>query len=176
MTAKNEEIRSLLSFFEKSTWEEMRLEVGGVKIAVSKTGSLANRGAAVQAAGPAPAAIAAAAVSAPAAAAVSLAPPAAAAAAAAAAAPASTGSALAAGQSYLRAPNLGVVWGQPKPGAPAFVTEGQLIEAGTTVCLIEVMKLFTQVASTRRARVVRCLVIDGEMVEYDSPLFIIEAV
>ena len=168
MTAKNEEIRSLLSFFEKSTWEEMRLEVSGVKIAVSKTGSLANRGAATQAAVPAPAA----AVSAPAAAAVSHAPPVA---TAATAAPASTGSALAAGQSYLRAPNLGVVWGQPKPGAPAFVTEGQLIEAGTTVCLIEVMKLFTQVASTRRARVVRCLVADGEMVEYDSPLFIIEA-
>lgn len=165
MTAKNEEIRSLLSFFEKSTWEEMRLEVGGVKIAVSKTGSLANRGAA--AAVPASAAITA--VSAPAAAVVSHAPP------VATAAPASTGSALAAGQSYLRAPNLGVVWGQPKPGAPAFVTEGQLIEAGTTVCLIEVMKLFTQVASARRARVVRCLVADGEMVEHDSPLFIIEA-
>lgn len=166
MTAKNEEIRSLLSFFEKSTWEEMRLEVGGVKIAVSKTGSLSNRG------GAAPAATMA--VGAPPAAAASLAPhsphaP------AATAVPASTGSALAAGQSYLRAPNLGVVWGQPKPGAPAFVTEGQLIEAGTTVCLIEVMKLFTQVASTRRSKVVRCLVADGEMVEYDSPLFIIEA-
>ena len=168
MTAKNEEIRSLLSFFEKSTWEEMRLEVGGVKIAVSKSGSLSNRGAAAQAAVPASTAITAA--SAPPAATVSLAPP------VATAAPASTGSALAAGQSYLRAPNLGVVWGQPKPGAPAFVTEGQLIEAGTTVCLIEVMKLFTQVASTRRAKVVRCLVADGEMVEYDSPLFIIEAV
>ena len=116
-----------------------------------------------------PAPVAITAVSAPAAAAVSHAPP------VATAAPASTGSALSAGQSYLRAPNLGVVWGQPKPGAPAFVTEGQLIEAGTTVCLIEVMKLFTQVASTRRARVVRCLVADGEMVEHDSPLFIIEA-
>ena len=35
MSAKNEEIRSLLSFFEQSTWEELRLEIGGVKIAVS---------------------------------------------------------------------------------------------------------------------------------------------
>ena len=166
MTAKNEEIRSLLSFFEKSTWEEMRLEIGGVKIAVSKTGSLANRGAAAVAAATATAVPVA---SAPPVAVVSLAPP------VATAAAASTGTALAAGQSYLRAPNLGVVWGQPKPGAPAFVTEGQLIEAGTTVCLIEVMKLFTQVASTVRSKVVRCLVADGEMVEYDSPLFIIEA-
>ena len=161
MSVKNEEIRSLLSFFEQSTWEELRLEIGGVKIAVSKNGSLSTHAAA------APAAVTAA--SAPTTAAVSLAPP------AATSIPASTGSALAAGQSYLRAPNLGVVWGQPKPGAPAFVTEGQLIEEGTTVCLIEVMKLFTQVASNVRCKVVRCLVADGEMVEYDSPLFIIEA-
>ena len=163
MSAKNEEIRSLLSFFEQSTWEELRLEIGGLKIAVSKNGSLSTHAAAAAA----PAAVSAA--SAPTTAAVRLAPP------AATPIPASTGSALAAGQSYLRAPNLGVVWGQPKPGAPAFVTEGQLIEEGTTVCLIEVMKLFTQVTSNVRCKVVRCLVADGEMVEYDSPLFIIEA-
>lgn len=161
MSAKNEEIRSLLSFFEQSTWEELRLEIGGVKIAVSKNGSLSTHAAA------APAAVSAA--SAPTTAAVKLAPP------VATPIPASTGSALAAGQSYLRAPNLGVVWGQPKPGAPAFVTEGQLIEEGTTLCLIEVMKLFTQVTSNVRCKVVRCLVADGEMVEYDSPLFVIEA-
>ena len=161
MSAKNEEIRSLLSFFEQSTWEELRLEIGGVKIAVSKNGPLSTHAAA------APAAVSAA--SAPTTAAVRLAPP------VATAIPASTGSALAAGQSYLRAPNLGVVWGQPKPGAPAFVTEGQLIEEGTTLCLIEVMKLFTQVTSNVRCKVVRCLVADGEMVEYDSPLFVIEA-
>ena len=167
MSAKNEEIRSLLSFFEQSTWEELRLEIGGVKIAVSKNGSLSTHAAPA----PAPAAVTAAvtAASAPTTAAVRLAPP------VATAIPASTGSALAAGQSYLRAPNLGVVWGQPKPGAPAFVTEGQLIEEGTTLCLIEVMKLFTQVTSNVRCKVVRCLVADGEMVEYDSPLFVIEA-
>lgn len=165
MSVKNEEIRSLLSFFEQSTWEELRLEIGGVKIAVSKNGSLSTHAAAA----PAAVTAAVAAASAPTTAAVSLAPP------VATPLPASTGSALAAGQSYLRAPNLGVVWGQPKPGAPAFVTEGQLIEQGTTLCLIEVMKLFTQVASNVRCKVVRCLVADGEMVEYDSPLFVIEA-
>lgn len=163
MSAKNEEIRSLLSFFEQSTWEELRLEIGGLKIAVSKNGSLSTHAAA------AAASAAVSAASAPTTAAVRLAPP------VATPIPASTGSALAAGQSYLRAPNLGVVWGQPKPGAPAFVTEGQLIEEGTTLCLIEVMKLFTQVTSNVRCKVVRCLVADGEMVEYDSPLFVIEA-
>ncbi len=163
MSIKNEEIKSLLSFFEKSDWQELRLEVGEVKIAVSKNGSLAAPAAVVSAA-PAPGA----AIAAPAAPA---APPAVAPAAGHAAA-ASTE--LAPGQVYLRAPSLGVVWGQSKPGAPPFVQEGQQIEAGTPLCLIEVMKLFTQVTSNVKGRVVRRLVADGEMVEHDEPLFIIE--
>ena len=78
-----------------------------------------------------------------------------------------------AGEIYLRAPNLGVVWERPNPGAPPFVVEGQMVEPGDTVCLIEVMKLFTQVVSTVRGRIVRCLVSDGDMVENDTPLFVI---
>ena len=83
---------------------------------------------------------------------------------------------LAPGQVYLRAPSLGVVWGRPKPGAPSFIEVGQMVEVGTTVCLIEVMKLFTQMDSTVRGKVVRCLVTDGEMVEHDTPVFIVEVV
>ena len=162
MTVKSEEIRSLLSFFEKSGWEELRIETGGVKIAVSKTGSLAIRGAAAPTAAATP----------PVADAPRIASPAA---HPAARSPTPAASALAPGQVYLRAPNLGVVWSLPKPGAPAFVVEGQLIEEGATVCVIEVMKLFTQVVSNVRGKVVRRLVADGEMVEHDTPLFIIEA-
>ena len=159
MSIKNEEIKSLLTFFEKSDWQELRLEVEGLKIAVSKNGSLAS-----------PAAAAPVATTAP----VMPVPstPSAAPAASRAAAPVSTE--LASGQVYLRAPSLGVVWGQSKPGAPPFVEEGQLIEAGTPLCLIEVMKLFTQVTSNVKGKVVRRLVADGEMVEHDAPLFIIE--
>lgn len=73
----------------------------------------------------------------------------------------------------MRAPNLGVVWERPNPGALPFVVEGQMVEPGDTVCLIEVMKLFTQVVSTVRGRIVRCLVSDGDMVENDTPLFVI---
>lgn len=120
MTVKSEEIRSLLSFFEKSGWEELRIETGGVKIAVSKTGSLAIRGAAAPTAAATP----------PVADAPRIASPAA---HPAARSPTPAGSALAPGQVYLRAPNLGVVWSLPKPGAPAFVVEGQLIEEGATV-------------------------------------------
>jgi len=158
MSIKNEEIKSLLTFFEKSDWQELRLEVEGVKIAVSKNGSLATPAA--------PAVVTSAAASA-------VAPIAAASPAAKPSAPAASAE-LAAGQVYLRAPSLGVVWGQSKPGAPAFVQEGQQIEAGTPLCLIEVMKLFTQVNSNIKGKVVRRLVADGEMVEHDAPLFIIE--
>lgn len=155
MSINNEDIRSLLSFFEKSGWEELRLEAGEVKIAVSKSGSLAGHAATsfappVQLAAPSPAS--------------------------AAPRQAVTSADLAPGQVYLRAPSLGVVWGRPKPGAPGYIEEGQLIEVGMTVCLIEVMKLFTQVDSNVRGRVVRCLVADGDMVEHDTPLFIIEIV
>ena len=160
MSIKNEEIKSLLTFFEKSDWQELRLEVEGLKIAVSKNGSLAFSSAIAPIA-------AASAVVAPAASPT----PSAAPAASRAAAPVSTELAL--GQVYLRAPSLGVVWGQSKPGAPPFVEEGQLIEAGTPLCLIEVMKLFTQVTSNVKGKVVRRLVADGEMVEHDAPLFII---
>ena len=157
MSIKNEEIKSLLTFFENSDWQELRLEVEGVKIAVSKNGSL-TQSSAVAPVAAAPAAAAPAA---------SPAQPA----ASRTAAPISTE--LAPGQVYLRAPSLGVVWGQSKPGAPPFVEEGQLIEAGTPLCLIEVMKLFTQVTSNVKGKVVRRLVADGEMVEHDAPLFII---
>jgi acetyl-CoA carboxylase biotin carboxyl carrier protein len=162
MSIKNEEIKSLLTFFEKSDWQELRLEVEGVKIAVSKNGSLTTSSAA------APAAAATSAVAAP------VALPAAAVAPAAKPSAPSPSTELAAGQVYLRAPSLGVVWGQSKPGAPPFVQEGQLIEAGTPLCLIEVMKLFTQVTSNVKGKIVRRLVADGEMVEHDAPLFIIE--
>ena len=154
MSIKNEEIRSLLTFFEKSGWQELRLEIGDVKIAVSKSGSLTTHAASA----PVTAVTAATSIAAPAPMPVAAQPAA----------------ALAPGQVYLRAPSLGVIWGQSKPGAPSFVEEGQQIEAGATVCLLEVMKLFTQVTSNVKGKIVRRLVADGEMVEHDTPLFIIE--
>ena len=154
MSIKNEEIRSLLTFFEKSGWQELRLEIGDVKIAVSKSGSLTTHAASA----PVTAVTAATGIASPAPMPVAAQPVA----------------ALAPGQVYLRAPSLGVIWGQSKPGAPSFVEEGQQIEAGATVCLLEVMKLFTQVTSNVKGKIVHRLVADGEMVEHDTPLFIIE--
>jgi acetyl-CoA carboxylase biotin carboxyl carrier protein len=53
------------------------------------------------------------------------------------------------------------------------VTLGQTVEAGTDLCLIEVMKLFTAVRATESGTIAQILVEDGAMVEADQPLFAI---
>jgi acetyl-CoA carboxylase biotin carboxyl carrier protein len=73
------------------------------------------------------------------------------------------------------APNLGTFYRSPKPGAPPFVEVGQKIAAGTELCLIEVMKLFTTVRAEVAGSVVAVLVEDGAMVEAGQPLFAVSA-
>ena len=74
----------------------------------------------------------------------------------------------------VRAPNLGTFYRAPKPGAPAYVEVGQVIDADTEVCLIEVMKLFTPVKSGVKGTVRQIVVNDGTMVEYEQILVIVE--
>lgn len=74
----------------------------------------------------------------------------------------------------VKAPNLGIFYRSPKPGAPAYVEVGAQVAADTEVCLIEVMKLFTPVHAGLSGIVRHICVEDGEMVEHDQPLFYIE--
>ena len=74
----------------------------------------------------------------------------------------------------VRAPNLGTFYRAPKPGAPAYVEVGQAITADTEVCLIEVMKLFTPVKSGVDGTVREICASDGQMVEYEQVLVIVE--
>ena len=154
MAVSKEDIRNLIKIFEQSDWQEMRLEVDGLKLLVSKSGE-APRAASAPLAAPAATPPAVPAPSAP-----------------VIAAPAPL--MLAANQTVIKAPNLGTFWRQPKPGAPAYIEIGQTIDEDTTVCLIEVMKLFTPVKPGMRGKIVRCLAEDGQMVEYDMPLFVVE--
>ena len=71
----------------------------------------------------------------------------------------------------VRAPNLGTFWRRPKPGAPPYTEIGQEVDEDTEVCLIEVMKLFTPIKAGCAGRIADVLVEDGEMVEFDRPLF-----
>jgi len=69
---------------------------------------------------------------------------------------------------------LGTFYRAPKPGAPPFVKVGQKITVDDTVCIIEVMKLFNTVKAGVTGRIARICAKDGEMVEYQQTLFLVE--
>ena len=70
----------------------------------------------------------------------------------------------------LLAPLFGVLHLQASPGAAPFVTEGQAVRAGQTVCVIEAMKVFNEVRAERDATIVDVLVESGQEVDADQPL------
>ena len=71
-------------------------------------------------------------------------------------------------------PMVGVVYLSPEPGAPAYVSLGQLVAAGQTVLLIEAMKTFNQIKAPQSGTVSRILVTSGTPVEYGEVLLIVE--
>jgi acetyl-CoA carboxylase biotin carboxyl carrier protein len=73
----------------------------------------------------------------------------------------------------VRAPMVGTFYDAPSPDAEVFVTLGQEISKGQTVCIIEAMKMFNQVESEESGTVVAVLVENGQPVEFDQPLFVI---
>lgn len=77
---------------------------------------------------------------------------------------------LPAGHVAVTAPMLGTVYSAPKPGAAPFVQVGDRVEAGTTVCIIEVMKLMNNVPSDTSGEVVAVFVQDGDLVEHGQPI------
>ncbi|MCH7629012.1 MAG: hypothetical protein IH997_09915 [Proteobacteria bacterium] len=74
------------------------------------------------------------------------------------------------------APYLGTFYRAPKPGEPNFVELDQTVEAGTDLCLVEVMKLFTAVSAPSNGVIRQILARDGEMVAEGAPLFALEPV
>lgn len=71
-------------------------------------------------------------------------------------------------------PMVGTMYTSPSPDAPQFVTVGQSVKVGDTLCIIEAMKMFNEIEADRAGVIVDVLVNNGEPVEYDQPLFIIE--
>jgi acetyl-CoA carboxylase biotin carboxyl carrier protein len=74
----------------------------------------------------------------------------------------------------IKSPMMGTFYRSPKPGDPAFVEEGQVVDEETTVCIIEVMKLFSTIHAEMKGRIVKICADDSELVEYDQVLFLIE--
>ncbi len=74
----------------------------------------------------------------------------------------------------VNSPMVGTMYTSPSPGAPVFVDIGQHVEAGDTLCIIEAMKMFNQIEADKAGIVKARLVENGQPVEFNQPLFIIE--
>lgn len=74
----------------------------------------------------------------------------------------------------ITAPMVGTFYRAPKPDAPPFVSEGDQVEAGQIVCILEAMKLFNEIPSEVEGRIVRILVENGAPVEFGQPLFLVD--
>ncbi|MFI5154589.1 MAG: acetyl-CoA carboxylase biotin carboxyl carrier protein [Chitinophagales bacterium] len=74
----------------------------------------------------------------------------------------------------IKSPMIGTFYRGSAPDKPPFVSVGDDIDNGKVVCIIEAMKLFNEIESEVRGKIVRVLVEDASPVEYDQPLFLVE--
>jgi acetyl-CoA carboxylase biotin carboxyl carrier protein len=162
MELSEDDVLHILKLIDESKFDYFQLEVGELKITVSKGDPIPIAGAAQTA----PASVA----SSPAPAAARPAPAASAAPAAQAAKPVTVPE----GMLPITAPLLGTFYVAPEPGAPPFVKVGQQITEDTTVGLIEVMKVFNSVRATVKGTIVEVVAQNGHFVEFGQTLFIVK--
>jgi acetyl-CoA carboxylase biotin carboxyl carrier protein len=79
----------------------------------------------------------------------------------------------AAGDPFL-SPMVGTFYRAASPEAKAFVMEGDLVKADSTLCIIEAMKVMNEIKAEKPGKVLQILVENGEAVEYGQPLFLIQ--
>lgn len=74
----------------------------------------------------------------------------------------------------VRSPIVGTFYRSPAPDAPAFVQVGSVVQKGAVLCIVEAMKLMNEIESDVAGKVVQIMVENGQPVEYDQVLFILE--
>jgi len=148
-------IKKLIELVEESGITELEVseEEGSVRISRATVAAPANVQYSIPAAAPAPVAAPAAPAAAP------VAP---------AAAPEEV-----AGHK-IRSPMVGTFYRSPSPEAKAFVEVGQTVKVGDALCIVEAMKMMNRIEADKAGVVKAILVNDGEPVEFDEPLIIIE--
>ena len=72
------------------------------------------------------------------------------------------------------APLVGTFYQSAKPGSPAFVKEGDVIQVGQIICIIEAMKIFNEIEAEVSGKVIKIIVNDSSPVEYGQPLMLVE--
>ena len=79
------------------------------------------------------------------------------------------------GRHPIKAPLVGTFYRASQPGAPPFVSEGDVVEVGQTVGIVEAMKLMNQVQADQAGTVAEIAVEDGAWVEFEQVLIYLEA-
>ncbi len=74
----------------------------------------------------------------------------------------------------IKSPMVGTFYRAAAPTSKPFIEVGQTVNVGDTVCIVEAMKMFNQIESELSGKIVSILVENGEPVEFDQPLFVIE--
>jgi len=74
----------------------------------------------------------------------------------------------------IKSPMIGTFYRSSSPEKPVFVSVGDEVKVGDTICIIEAMKLFNEIEAEVSGKIVKVLVDDNSPVEYDQPLFLIE--
>jgi acetyl-CoA carboxylase biotin carboxyl carrier protein len=92
----------------------------------------------------------------------------------AAAAPAAAVEAAPANTITIKSPMIGTFYRKASPDKPNFAEVGTEVIPGKVVCIIEAMKLFNEIESEVKGKIVKVLVEDASPVEYDQPLFLVE--
>ncbi len=76
-----------------------------------------------------------------------------------------------AGLHIVKSPMVGTFFSSPTPGAPPFVSAGDRVAKGQVVGIIEAMKLMNEIESDAAGEIVKCLVANGQPVEFGQPLY-----
>jgi acetyl-CoA carboxylase biotin carboxyl carrier protein len=74
----------------------------------------------------------------------------------------------------IKSPMIGTFYRSSAPDKPSFVNIGDETEPGKVVCIIEAMKLFNEIESEVKGKIVKVLVEDASPVEFDQPLFLVD--
>lgn len=158
---KLSEIKELVKLVDSTSVQELEIENEGARLLIRKPGKTevvaAAAAPAVQTYTPAPAAV----------------PQPAAAEAAAPAAPAPA-AAKADNLHQILSPMVGTFYRSPSPDAPPFVNPGDRVTEKTVVCILEAMKLMNPLEAEVRGEIVEVLVENGQLIEYNQPLFLVK--
>ena len=75
---------------------------------------------------------------------------------------------------YINSPMVGTFYRAPSPDSPPFVKAGDTVSKGQTLCILEAMKIMNELDAEFDCKILDILVEDGQPVEYDMPLFLVE--